>query len=82
MIKLPCRPFAHFPLRVVALSTSYNRAMTELPVAIPKPDKVLFPGPGFTKRDLAEYYLAVAPAQYQAKVRSQRAAFRLAETRK
>jgi len=36
--------------------------MTELPVAIPKPEKVLFPGPGFTKRDLAEYYLAVAPA--------------------
>jgi DNA ligase D-like protein (predicted polymerase) len=24
------------------------------------PDKVLFPGPGYTKRDLVEYYLAVA----------------------
>jgi bifunctional non-homologous end joining protein LigD len=33
-----------------------------LPIPISKPDKVLFPGPGFTKQDLAAYYLAVAPA--------------------
>src|SRR5213593_3196218 len=29
-------------------------------VTISNPDKVLFPGPGHTKRDLAGYYLAVA----------------------
>src|SRR5437667_9263171 len=29
-------------------------------VVISNPDKVLFPGPGYTKRDLAGYYLAVA----------------------
>jgi bifunctional non-homologous end joining protein LigD len=29
-------------------------------VAISNPDKVLFPGPGYTKRDLVRYYLSVA----------------------
>jgi DNA ligase D-like protein (predicted polymerase) len=29
-------------------------------VSISNPDKVLFPGPGYTKRDLVHYYLAVA----------------------
>jgi DNA ligase D-like protein (predicted polymerase) len=29
-------------------------------VNVTNPDKVLFPGPGYTKRDLVEYYLAVA----------------------
>src|ERR1041384_2544616 len=29
-------------------------------VAITKPGKVLFPGPKYTKRDLVNYYLAVA----------------------
>jgi len=29
-------------------------------VQISNPDKVLFPGPGYTKRDLVHYYLAVA----------------------
>ena len=29
-------------------------------VAISNPDKVLFPDAGYTKRDLAQYYLAVA----------------------
>jgi bifunctional non-homologous end joining protein LigD len=29
-------------------------------VAISNPDKVLFPGPGYTKRDLVGYYVAVA----------------------
>ena len=29
-------------------------------VTLTNPDKVLFPGPGFTKRDLVDYYLAVA----------------------
>lgn len=29
-------------------------------VAITNPDKVLFPGPGYTKRDLVGYYVAVA----------------------
>jgi DNA ligase D len=32
------------------------------PVEITSPDKVLFPKPGYTKRDLAEYYVAVGPA--------------------
>ena len=30
-------------------------------VAITNPDKVFFPGPGYTKRDLVAYYMAVAP---------------------
>lgn len=29
-------------------------------VRLSSPDKVVFPQPGLTKRDLAEYYLAVA----------------------
>ena len=29
-------------------------------VAVSNPDKVYFPGPGYTKRDLVAYYLAVA----------------------
>jgi DNA ligase D-like protein (predicted polymerase) len=29
-------------------------------VAITNPDKVFFPGPGYTKRDLVDYYVAVA----------------------
>ena len=29
-------------------------------VAITNPDKVFFPGPGYTKRNLVDYYLAVA----------------------
>src|SRR5438876_952159 len=29
-------------------------------IAITNPDKVLFPGPKYTKRDLVQYYLAVA----------------------
>ena len=29
-------------------------------VAITNPDKIYFPGPGYTKRDLVGYYLAVA----------------------
>jgi DNA ligase D len=35
-----------------------NEAQTE--TLITNPDKVLFPKPGYTKRDLVEYYLAVA----------------------
>ncbi len=35
-------------------------------VAISNPDKVLFPGPGYTKRDLVRYYLAVAPGALRA----------------
>jgi bifunctional non-homologous end joining protein LigD len=31
-------------------------------VRLSNPDKVFFPGPGYTKRDLADYYLAVADA--------------------
>ncbi len=31
-------------------------------VRLSSPSKVFFPGPGFTKRDLAEYYVAVADA--------------------
>ena len=29
-------------------------------VKVSHPDKVLFPKPGYTKRDLVDYYLAVA----------------------
>jgi bifunctional non-homologous end joining protein LigD len=32
----------------------------EREVSISNPDKVLFPNPGYTKLDLARYYLAVA----------------------
>ncbi|MEZ5287262.1 MAG: non-homologous end-joining DNA ligase [Vicinamibacterales bacterium] len=35
-------------------------------VAISNPDKVLFPGPGHTKRDLVHYYLAVADGALRA----------------
>ncbi len=35
-------------------------------VAITNPGKVLFPGPGYTKRDLVNYYLAVAPGALRA----------------
>jgi len=35
-------------------------------VAISNPGKVLFPAPGYTKRDLAHYYLAVAPGALRA----------------
>src|SRR6478736_2848858 len=30
-------------------------------VRLSNPDKVYYPEPGYTKRDVAEYYLAVAP---------------------
>ncbi|GAA1802964.1 DNA polymerase domain-containing protein [Luedemannella flava] len=32
-----------------------------LDVTVTHPDKVIFPGPGLTKRDIVEYFLAVAP---------------------
>jgi bifunctional non-homologous end joining protein LigD len=35
-------------------------------VSISNPDKVLFPGPGYTKRDLVRYYLAVADGALRA----------------
>ena len=35
-------------------------------VAVTNPDKVLFPGPGHTKRDLVHYYLAVAAGALRA----------------
>ena len=35
-------------------------------VAISNPDKVLFPGPGYTKRDLVQYYLRVAEGALRA----------------
>jgi DNA ligase D-like protein (predicted polymerase) len=35
-------------------------------VAITNPDKVLFPGPGHTKRDLVHYYIAVAEGALRA----------------
>ena len=35
-------------------------------VAVTNPDKVLFPGPGHTKRDLVRYYLAVATGALRA----------------
>jgi DNA ligase D-like protein (predicted polymerase) len=35
-------------------------------VSISNPDKVLFPGPGYTKRDLVQYYLAVADGALRA----------------
>ena len=35
-------------------------------VAVTNPDKVLFPGPGHTKRDLVRYYLAVADGALRA----------------
>jgi bifunctional non-homologous end joining protein LigD len=35
-------------------------------VAVTNPDKVLFPGPGYTKRDLVAYVLAVAPGALRA----------------
>ena len=35
-------------------------------VTLSNPDKVLFPGPGYTKRDLVHYYLAVADGALRA----------------
>jgi bifunctional non-homologous end joining protein LigD len=35
-------------------------------VSISNPDKVLFPGPGYTKRDLVRYYLAVSEGALRA----------------
>jgi bifunctional non-homologous end joining protein LigD len=35
-------------------------------VSISNPNKVLFPGPGYTKHDLVHYYLAVAPGALRA----------------
>ena len=35
-------------------------AAGRLPIELSNPDKVLFPKPGYTKRDLAEYYLAMS----------------------
>jgi bifunctional non-homologous end joining protein LigD len=35
-------------------------AADRLPIELSNPDKVLFPGPGYTKRDLAEYYFALS----------------------
>ncbi|MCC7177539.1 MAG: non-homologous end-joining DNA ligase [Acidobacteria bacterium] len=35
-------------------------------VSISNPDKVLFPGPGYTKRDLVHYYLSVAEGALRA----------------
>jgi DNA ligase D-like protein (predicted polymerase) len=35
-------------------------------VSISNPDKVLFPGPGYTKRDLVRYYLSVADGALRA----------------
>jgi bifunctional non-homologous end joining protein LigD len=35
-------------------------AAARLPIALSNPDKVLFPQPGYTKRDLAEYYFALS----------------------
>lgn len=39
-----------------------DAAGSGLPLALSNPDKVLFPTPGYTKTDLARYYLAMAPA--------------------
>ena len=35
-------------------------------IAVSNPDKVLFPAAGYTKRDLVQYYLAVAPGALRA----------------
>jgi bifunctional non-homologous end joining protein LigD len=37
-----------------------ERAADRPPLALSNPDKVLFPKPGYTKRDLAEYYVAMS----------------------
>ena len=39
-------------------------------IRISNSDKVLFPGDGITKEDLAHYYAAVAPAMVAARPRS------------